>query len=107
MARQIAGEQVGGTESDCFAWLTRVEKQHHRKQLLNSTKFASSSYQPNFTTSRKDQESVTHLLAGCSSLAQTRQNAALKYFELLRDLDKVLAVLAPWYSPDTIQTNVR
>ena len=49
-------------------------------------------------------ESVAHVLAGCSALAQSkyleRHNAALKvlYFELLRDL-KLINEVPPWYSP--------
>ena len=49
-------------------------------------------------------ESVAHVLAGCSALAQSkyleRHNAAFKvlYFELLRDL-KLIDGVSPWYSP--------
>ncbi|PFX11816.1 Retrovirus-related Pol polyprotein from type-1 retrotransposable element R2 [Stylophora pistillata] len=52
----------------------------------------------------KGQESVAHVLAGCSALAQTayltRHNAAFKilFFELLRDHGLVNTV-PPWYSP--------
>ena len=52
----------------------------------------------------KATESVSHILAGCSALAQTkylaRHNAALKilYFEMLRDRELVQTV-PPWYSP--------
>ena len=52
----------------------------------------------------KGQESVAHVLAGCSALAQTayltRHNAAFKilFFELLRDHGLVETV-PPWYSP--------
>ena len=52
----------------------------------------------------KGQESVAHVLAGCSALAQTtyltRHNAAFKilFFELLRDHELVETV-PPWYSP--------
>ena len=52
----------------------------------------------------KKQESVAHVLAGCSALAQnkylTRHNNALKvlYFELLRKLQLIESV-PPWYSP--------
>ena len=49
-------------------------------------------------------ESVAHVLAGCSSLAQTkylyRHNAALKilFFELLRE-HGLIEEVPPWYSP--------
>ena len=49
-------------------------------------------------------ESVAHVLAGCSSLAQTkylyRHNAALKilFFELLRE-NGLIEEVPPWYSP--------
>ena len=49
----------------------------------------------------KAPESVAHILAGCTALAQnkytTRHNAALKilFFELLQDL----SLRPPWYSP--------
>ncbi|CAH3183363.1 unnamed protein product [Porites lobata] len=49
-------------------------------------------------------ESVAHVLAGCSSLAQTkylyRHNAALKilFFELLRE-HGLMEEVPPWYSP--------
>ena len=52
----------------------------------------------------KGQESVAHVLAKCSALAQNkylmRHNNALKvlYFELLRDLELIDSV-PPWYSP--------
>ncbi|XP_022778998.1 uncharacterized protein LOC111320609 [Stylophora pistillata] len=52
----------------------------------------------------KGQESVAHLLAGCSALAQTayltRHNAAFKilFYKLLRDHGLVNTV-PPWYSP--------
>ena len=52
----------------------------------------------------KGQESVAHVLAGCSALAQTayltRHNAAFKilFFELLKDHGLVETV-PPWYSP--------
>ena len=48
-------------------------------------------------------ESLAHVLAGCSSLAQTkytdRHNAALKvlFFEMLRDI-KLAHSVPPWYS---------
>lgn len=51
-------------------------------------------------------ESVAHVIAGCSALAQTkyvaRHNGALKilFFELLDDLD-VIESVPPWYSPTT------
>ena len=50
------------------------------------------------------QESVPHILAGCSALAQNkyllRHNMALKvlFYELLRDQD-LLEEVPPWYSP--------
>ena len=52
----------------------------------------------------KAPESVTHVLAGCTVLAQnkytTRHTAALKilFFEILQDLGLVDSV-PPWYSP--------
>ena len=52
----------------------------------------------------KAPESVAHVLAGCTALAQnkyvTRHNAALKilFFEALQDLGLVDSV-PPWYSP--------
>ena len=52
----------------------------------------------------EDTESVAHVLAGCTSLAQkkyfARHNAALKilFFETLQDLGLVDSV-PPWYSP--------
>ena len=52
----------------------------------------------------KAPESVAHVLAGCTALAQnkyiTRHNAALKilFFEILQDLGLVDSV-PPWYSP--------
>ena len=52
----------------------------------------------------KAPESVAHVLAGCTALAQnkytTRHNAALKilFFEILQDLGLVDSV-SPWYSP--------
>ena len=52
----------------------------------------------------KAPESVAHVLAGCTALAQnryvTRLNAALKVliFEILQDLGLVDSV-PPWYSP--------
>lgn len=51
-------------------------------------------------------ESITHVIAGCSALAQTkyvaRHNGALKilFFELLDDLELIESV-PPWYSPTT------
>ena len=51
----------------------------------------------------KTSESVGHILAGCSAIAQTqylaRHNKALKilFFEMLRSLDLILTT-APWYS---------
>ena len=56
----------------------------------------------------KAQESVAHVLSGCSVLAQTkylsRHNAALKilFFELLKSY-QLIEVIPPWYSP--IQPN--
>ena len=55
---------------------------------------------------RKVAESVAHVLAGCSSLAQTKylylysHNAALKilFFELLRE-HGLIEEVPPWYSP--------
>ena len=52
---------------------------------------------------RNVSESLAYVLAGCSSLAQTkymdRHNAALKvpFFEMLRDL-KFADAVPPWYS---------
>ena len=52
----------------------------------------------------KAQESVAHILAGCSALAQSkylhRHNCVLKilFFEMLHDLELVDTV-PPWYSP--------
>ena len=52
----------------------------------------------------KAQESVAHVLSGCSVLAQTkylsRHNAALKilFFELLKSY-QLIEVIPPWYSP--------
>ena len=52
----------------------------------------------------KAQESVAHVLSGCSVLAQTkylsRHNAALKilFFELLKS-HQLIEVIPPWYSP--------
>ena len=52
----------------------------------------------------KCQESVTHILSGCSTLARTknlaRHSSALKilFFEMLRDQNLVSKV-PPWYSP--------
>ena len=54
------------------------------------------------------QQSVPHILAGCSVLAQNkyllRHNMALKvlFYELLRDQD-LLEEVPPWYSPVTPQ----
>ena len=51
----------------------------------------------------KAQESVAHILAGCSALAQSkylhRHNSALKilFFEVLKDLE-LLDNVKPWYS---------
>ena len=51
-------------------------------------------------------ESIAHVIAGCSALAQTkyvaRHNGALKilFFELLDDLELIESV-PPWYSPTT------
>lgn len=51
-------------------------------------------------------ESIAHVIAGCSALAQTkyvaRHNGALKilFFGLLDDLDLIESV-PPWYSPTT------
>ena len=53
---------------------------------------------------RKAQESVAHVLSGCSVLAQTkylsRHNAAIKifFFELLKSY-QLIDVIPPWYSP--------
>ena len=53
----------------------------------------------------KAPESVAHVLAGCTALAQnkyiTRHNAALKilFFEILQDLGLVRDSVPPWYSP--------
>ena len=50
------------------------------------------------------QESVPHILAGCTALAQNkylfRHNMALKvpFYEILRDQD-LLEEVPPWYSP--------
>ena len=52
----------------------------------------------------KAQESVAHVLSGCSVVAQTkylsRHNAALKilFFELLKSY-QLIEVMPPWYSP--------
>ena len=52
---------------------------------------------------RKATESVSHILAGCGALAQTkylsRHNNALKilFFDMIRSLDLISAV-GPWYS---------
>ena len=52
----------------------------------------------------KAQETVAHVLSGCSVLAQTkylsRHNAALKilFFELLKSY-QLIKVIPPWYSP--------
>ena len=52
----------------------------------------------------KAQESVAHVLSGCSVLAQTkylsRHNSALKilFFELLKSY-QLTEVIPPWYSP--------
>ena len=53
---------------------------------------------------KKAQESVAHVVSGCSVLAQTkylsRHNAALKivFFELLKSY-QLIEVIPPWYSP--------
>ena len=53
---------------------------------------------------RKAQESVAHVVSGCSVLAQTlyltRHNAALKiiFFEMLKGY-QLADVIPPWYSP--------
>ena len=63
----------------------------------------------------KTSESVGHILAGCSAIAQTqylaRHNNALKilFFEMLRPLD-LITKTAPWYSqaqPKPMYENVR
>ncbi|XP_068731205.1 uncharacterized protein [Montipora capricornis] len=45
-------------------------------------------------------ECLAHVLAGCSVLAQSRHNAALKipFFEMLKDMDPIESK-PPWYSP--------
>ena len=51
-------------------------------------------------------ESIAHVIAGCSALAQTkyvaRHNGALKilFFELRDDLELIKSI-PPWYSPTT------
>ena len=48
----------------------------------------------------KAQESVAHVLSGCSVLNLSRHNAALKilFFELLKSY-QLIEVIPPWYSP--------
>ena len=54
--------------------------------------------------SKKAQESVAHMVSGCSALAQTlyltRHNSALKilFFEMLKGYQLADAI-PPWYSP--------
>ena len=103
----------------CFDWLSRwkttpshtIADVHELYQQLLPTKLYH--HKKTRTNSNPDvqcrlcgkaTESVSHILAGCSALAQTRylarHNAALKilYFEMLRDRGLVQTV-PPWYSP--------
>ena len=95
----------GGRSAQPTQWLYEMFEQMLPTKLYTSKKTK--------TTSSDDllcricgrcPESIAHVLAGCSALAQSkyleRHNAALKvlYFELLRDL-KLINEVPPWYSP--------
>ena len=103
----------------CFAWLkewtacptyTVASMLELYEQLLPTKVYASKKAKTSMSDDvqcrlcRKCAETVPHILAGCSALAQNkymeRHNAALKvlYFELLHDLELIYEVPI-WYSP--------
>ena len=103
----------------CFAWLkewtacptyTVASMLELYEQLLPTKVYASKKAKSSTSDDvqcrlcRKCAETVPHILAGCSALAQNkymeRHNAALKvlYFELLHDLELIDEVPI-WYSP--------
>lgn len=105
--------------SDCFGWMSgwrtapshTIAGVHELYQQLLPTKIYHQKKTRLNTSSDvqcrlcgKTPESLPHILAGCSALAQTkylaRHNAALKvlFFEMLRDRELISSV-PPWYSP--------
>ena len=106
-------------DGECFSWMTEwraapthtiagimeLYEQLLPTKLYNSRK-TKTTYDPDARCRMcgKAQESVAHVLSGCSVLAQTkylsRHNAALKllFFELLKSY-QLIEVIPPWYSP--------
>ena len=106
------------SRQECFAWMTTWQRAPTHmiagmtelyEQMLPTKVYSchkTGTTPANDTTCRlcgKGTESMAHVIAGCSALAQSkyleRHNAALKvlYFELLRDL-KLVDEVPPWYS---------
>ena len=106
-------------DNDCFQWMTEWKTaptytiaglQELYQQLLPTKVYHQRKTGTNTTTDvtcrmcGKVPETIEHVMAGCSALAQTkylaRHNAALKilYFELLTKYDLAESI-PPWYSP--------
>ena len=98
---------------------SQIGKQLQLKQWRDYKSYISNSCQLSYTPrgrprhtrmvmrnvgSKKAQESVAHMVSGCSALAQTlyltRRNSALKilFFEMLKGYQLADAI-PPWYSP--------
>ena len=113
-------------DEECFAWLSDWETapiktgtvagmQELYQQLLPTKLYASRKTKTHTDGDekcrlcRKAQESVAHVVSGCSALVQTlylaRHNAALKiiFFEMIRGY-QLADSIPPWYSP--VQTCV-
>ena len=106
-------------DRDCFAWLSQwkaapshtvagIEELYQQllpTKVYNNRKIGtSSSGDERCRLCGNDPESVSHILTGCSALAQTkyleRHNHALNilFFEVLRSLN-ITEKSLPWYSP--------
>ena len=109
MAGEVIKIKVGGRELElnCFSWLhlwktaqTRIVVgiQELYQKLLPTKVFYNRK-----TGTGKATESVSHILAGCGALAQTKHlsvhDNALKIllFEVIRSLD-LISLVGPWYS---------
>ncbi|CAH3145439.1 unnamed protein product [Porites lobata] len=116
---RIRWEDESLSITSCFAWLkgwatcpthTNADMYELYEQLLPTKLYTKEKTQTSTDGEvlcrlcGKGAESVAHVLAGCSSLAQTkylyRHNAALKilFFELLRE-HGLMEEVPPWYSP--------
>ena len=112
------GKLIAELSNGCFDWLKLKSCPSHviagiyelYEQMLNTRMYQSKKTRAarerdvQCRLCGKAQESVAHILAGCSALAQSKylhsHNCVLKilFFEILHDLELVDTV-PPWYSP--------